>query len=222
MSRGASIGALAATVVAMALLMALPAGALADFGFVPGADRVQRGAARRRASRRPSPAPIPTSFVADLNLNKSGGGSPEGSLRDLSIDLPAGMIENPTTVPILRARRVRHRAGLSFRNERLRRELLAAWPRWGSSPCEALVAAARRAPRRLQLRPARRRDLRARLRSLGGSRSSSPRTCAKRTANTASPSTSTTSRAAPASPVCASRSGGLPGPRSTTTSGATA
>jgi hypothetical protein len=87
--------------VAIALLCAawLPAAARADFGFLPGEAGFKVTAA---ADAGGAPATLagshPYSLLTEINLNKAGAFS-DGDLKDLSYDLPPGLIENATSVP---------------------------------------------------------------------------------------------------------------------------
>jgi hypothetical protein len=82
-----------------ACLLGLPSTASAAFGFVPGpggfnaVPRAEGGEAEATAA-----GSHPFSVVTEVNLNKSGQYS-EMDLKDLQLDLPPGLIENPTAVP---------------------------------------------------------------------------------------------------------------------------
>lgn len=78
--------------------LAVPA-ARADFGFLPGEAGFKVTAT---ADAGGAPASLagahPYSLVTEIALNKAGAFS-DGDLRDLSYDLPPGLIENATSVP---------------------------------------------------------------------------------------------------------------------------
>jgi hypothetical protein len=89
-----------------ALLFLLPGIAQADFGFLPGPEGFavrateQGGATARQAGSHPY------SISAEINLklapedpSEPGVRFSDGDLRDLTIDLPPGLIENPSAVP---------------------------------------------------------------------------------------------------------------------------
>jgi hypothetical protein len=88
-------------VATIALLLAtwIPASASADFGFLPGEAGFKVTAA---ADAGGEPATLagshPYSLLTEINLNKAGALS-DGDLKDLSYDLPPGLIENATSVP---------------------------------------------------------------------------------------------------------------------------
>jgi hypothetical protein len=83
---------------ALALGLAVPT-ARADFGFLPGEAGFKVTAA---ADAGGEPATLagshPYSLVTEIALNKAGAFS-DGDLKDLSYDLPPGLIENATSVP---------------------------------------------------------------------------------------------------------------------------
>jgi hypothetical protein len=91
--------ALALCALALGALALTPAAAQADFGFLPGEEGFKatvtaeggEGIATLAGSH-------PHSLVTEVNLNKVGDFS-DGDLRDLTYDLPPGLIENPTAVP---------------------------------------------------------------------------------------------------------------------------
>jgi hypothetical protein len=97
-SRSRSRLAAAFATAAVALLLAVPA-AQADFGFLPGEAGFKVTAT---ADAGGDPATLagahPYSLVTEINLNKAGAFS-DGDLKDLSYDLPPGLIENATSVP---------------------------------------------------------------------------------------------------------------------------
>ena len=89
-----SLGALALAVAIWA-----PASASADFGLLPGEAGFKVTAT---ADAGGAPATLagahPYSLVTEINFNKAGNFS-EGDLKDLTYDLPPGLIENATSVP---------------------------------------------------------------------------------------------------------------------------
>ena len=81
--------------VTIASMLALPAAAQASFGiaeFDAGA-RAQGGAIATEASSHP------VSLDIDVELEHAGAFA-EGDLRDLSVELPPGLLENPTATPV--------------------------------------------------------------------------------------------------------------------------
>ena len=151
--------------------------------------RLQRHRHRRRrcGSRPPSPAPIPTRWSPNSTSTKPANFS-DGDLKDLDLDLPPGLIENPTAVPHCSAAQFCDPARLALRSEPLGRELLRHRPRSASSPWTAPTAAAKPGPSASSTSPRRRARPRASASLPTASRSRSPPTCAKPAANTASPS----------------------------------
>jgi hypothetical protein len=93
--RGLSI---ALTSLALAGLMLVPGVAQADFGFLPGNSGFHVTAT---SDVEGEPATLagshPFSLITDVNFNQVGEYS-DGDLKDLELDLPAGLIENPTSV----------------------------------------------------------------------------------------------------------------------------
>ena len=89
--------AIGAALLGASALMA-PA-AQADFGFLPG-EAGFKATATADAGGAPSTlaGSHPYSLLTEINLNQAGGFS-EGDLKDLSYDLPPGLIENATAVP---------------------------------------------------------------------------------------------------------------------------
>ncbi|MEX2253396.1 MAG: hypothetical protein WD649_04535 [Thermoleophilaceae bacterium] len=92
--------AFAAFVAGIALLAAVPAGAGADFGFLPG----EEGFAVRAIADGADPATVagshPYQLDFELGLNPDPGAPsfPDGDIRDLRIELPPGLIVNPAVV----------------------------------------------------------------------------------------------------------------------------
>ncbi len=85
--------------LAIAALGLAPAAAQADFGFLPGDAGFN---VRETAEGGTEPATLagshPYSVITEMNFNQAGGVS-DGNLRDLELDLPSGLIENPTALP---------------------------------------------------------------------------------------------------------------------------
>jgi hypothetical protein len=76
----------------------LPAGAQADFGFVPGSTNVtaldSNGFAATQAGSHPD------SFTVEFELNQEGNGHTEGGeMRDVVVDLPPGFVGNAKLMP---------------------------------------------------------------------------------------------------------------------------
>jgi hypothetical protein len=91
--------ALALSALALAATALVPSLAQADFGFAPGEAGFK---ATATAGGGGAPATLagshPYSLITEVNFNKTGNFS-DGDLRDLTYDLPPGLIENPTAVP---------------------------------------------------------------------------------------------------------------------------
>jgi len=89
---------LALALSALAFAVLAPA-AQADFGFAPGEAGFKVTATAEGGAE---PAALagahPSSLVTEVNFNKVGNFS-DGDLRNLTYDLPPGLIENPTSVP---------------------------------------------------------------------------------------------------------------------------
>ena len=89
---------LALTVFA-ALACLAPLTAQAGFGFLPGEAGFKVTATSEGGKVDATLAGAhPYSLITELHLNKSGVYS-EGDLKDLTIDLPPGLVENPTAIP---------------------------------------------------------------------------------------------------------------------------
>jgi len=104
MSRSGTIRAagLLATVAALALCLA-PAAAQAAFGFLPGEEGLSVKATAEGGKEVATLAGShPYSLVTEANFNLAGKYS-DGDLKDLSFDLPPGLIENSTSVPRCKA-----------------------------------------------------------------------------------------------------------------------
>ncbi len=103
MSARGSIGASLAAALAVAAALLLAPAAQASFGFLPGAEGFNV-TATAEGGRAPDTlaGSHPYSLITEINLNKAGQFS-DGDLKDAHLDLPAGMIENPTAIPHCRA-----------------------------------------------------------------------------------------------------------------------
>lgn len=90
---------LALGLATLLLALALAPAAHADFGFLPGEAGFKVTATAEGGTE---PATLagahPSSLITEVNLNKVGNFS-DGDLRNLTYDLPPGLIENPTSVP---------------------------------------------------------------------------------------------------------------------------
>jgi hypothetical protein len=91
--------ALALGALALAPAALVPSFAQADFGFLPGEAGFKVTATAEGGSE---PATLagahPSALVTEVNFSKAGDFS-DGDLRNLTYDLPPGLIENPTSVP---------------------------------------------------------------------------------------------------------------------------
>jgi hypothetical protein len=93
--------------LAAALLAAsLPAGASAAFGLLPGSEGFSVSAREENGSMDHQAGSHPYSLTTTINLNLAAASPGEpgvpfssGDLRELRLDLPPGLIENPTAVP---------------------------------------------------------------------------------------------------------------------------
>lgn len=90
---------LAALLVCAAALLS-PAHAAA-FGFLPGAEGFDAAVLDEGGQLATEAGSHPIALSLDVNFQQQGGGPfTAGDLRDLSIELPPGLIENPTAVPL--------------------------------------------------------------------------------------------------------------------------
>src|SRR6185312_11142630 len=81
------------------LLLIVPAAADAAFGFVPGEAGFKATATSSAGGEAATLAGShPYSLVTEVQLNKAGEFS-DGDLKDLTYDLPPGLIENPIAIP---------------------------------------------------------------------------------------------------------------------------
>ncbi len=96
--RRSHLAVVLATALFAALALAAPS-AQAAFGLLPGTEGFNVTATGDAGGQ---PATLagahPYSLVTELNFNKAGEFS-DGDLKDLTYDLPPGLIENPTSVP---------------------------------------------------------------------------------------------------------------------------
>jgi hypothetical protein len=89
---------LALLVGAVALLGAAPS-AQAAFGILPGGEGLEVSATEADGSASETTGAHPYAVTTKINFKLEGGGPySDGDLRNLRIDLPPGMVENPTTV----------------------------------------------------------------------------------------------------------------------------
>ena len=109
--------------LAVVALWLAPAAAQADFGFLPGAAGFHVSATSDVEGQ---PATLagshPYSLITEVNFNQIGEYS-DGDLKDLELDQPAGLIENPTAINKCSAGAVLDAARIALRSEPLEREL---------------------------------------------------------------------------------------------------
>jgi hypothetical protein len=84
--------------LALALLFFVPS-ARAYFGFLPGAPGFSAIVTGEGATIDTEAGSHPVALNLSVGFNQAGGFS-DGDLRDLSLELPPGLIENPTAVPV--------------------------------------------------------------------------------------------------------------------------
>lgn len=88
---------------AMALALLAPAGA-AGFDFLPGAEGFDANVYTEGGQVATGAGSHPVALTADFNFALAGGGPfTDGDLRDLSLDLPPGLLENPRAVDLCSA-----------------------------------------------------------------------------------------------------------------------
>ena len=110
--------------ILVALACALPGPASADFGLLPGSEGFDPQVLSEGGQPASQAGSHPTALSLDLNFALQGSGPlSDGDLRDLSIELPPGLIENSTAVPRCSADALRNAPRLALRTEPLRREL---------------------------------------------------------------------------------------------------
>jgi hypothetical protein len=93
-----TLGTVRATAVAIALFAATllaPGAAQADFGI----RTLSAGAFNEDGSPDLQAASRPYEFRLDFELNQNSQGNPEGTLRELRLDLPGGMVGDPFALP---------------------------------------------------------------------------------------------------------------------------
>jgi hypothetical protein len=88
----------AVAALATVALWLVPAAAHASFGFLPGAAGFQVIANAEGGGVDTVAGSHPYSLTTEVNFNLAGKYS-EGDLKNLTLDLPPGLIENPTAVP---------------------------------------------------------------------------------------------------------------------------
>jgi len=96
---------LAAICVALAAVPLVPASAHAAFAFLPGAEGFDANVYAEGGQIATEAGSHPVALSLGIGLEPSASaGEPftEGDLRDLSLELPPGLIENPTAVPFCR------------------------------------------------------------------------------------------------------------------------
>jgi len=92
--------ALAAALAALLALAAAPAPARASFGFAPGGEGFEVALAGEGEAPAGEAGSHPASFSASFAFDLEGEGPyTEGDLRELELELPPGLIENPTALP---------------------------------------------------------------------------------------------------------------------------
>jgi hypothetical protein len=97
--------AIAATCVGLVLLLFTPSAAQAAFGFLPGAEgfsvsaTAEGGGADLQAGSHPFELTTTISLKPEEGAGQPGGPYTEGDMRDLHIEEPEGLIENPAAVP---------------------------------------------------------------------------------------------------------------------------
>ena len=209
-----------ALLIASLLVLLVPGAAQADFGFLPGADGFQVTASEEDGSLARTAGSHPAQITTEINF-KLAPESPDepdvqftdGDLKDLHIDLPPGLIENPTAVPQCGATCSSDAAGLALRRSRsgescpdktqIGTVTIQSSYVGGGKPAPSASSTWRR--RRVRRRSSASLPTARRSRSLLAS--------AKPAANTASPSTFSTSPSNSTSTASSSRSGATPGHR---------
>ncbi len=88
----------AVAALATVALWLVPAAAQASFGFLPGAAGFQVTANAEGGGVDTVAGSHPYSLTTEVNFNLAGKYS-DGDLKNLTLDLPPGLIENPTAVP---------------------------------------------------------------------------------------------------------------------------
>jgi hypothetical protein len=86
--------------LATLLLLAVPVCAKADFGLRPGSEGFDVAIHGEGETLDSEAGSHPVALTASVNLNLQGGGPfSEGDLKNLELELPPGLIENPTVMP---------------------------------------------------------------------------------------------------------------------------
>ena len=96
--RSTRLAATLAAAVALALVALAPTSAQAAFGFLPGSAGFSVSAYQEGAVEASLAGSHPDSLVTEINFNQVGGFS-DGDLKNLTLDLPPGLIENSNAVP---------------------------------------------------------------------------------------------------------------------------
>jgi hypothetical protein len=87
-----------ALLLSLSALLALPAAAKADFGFVPGS--VKTTALNKNGTLTTQASSHPYSYTVDFKLKTDSEGRSEGGeMRDAIVDLPPGLVGSPLAVP---------------------------------------------------------------------------------------------------------------------------
>lgn len=81
----------------VAVFVTVVASAYASFGIEPGS--FQTIALNRDGTIDAQAGSHPYEYTVSFGFNRNGKGEPEGNVRDVEVDLPAGMIGNPLAVP---------------------------------------------------------------------------------------------------------------------------
>jgi hypothetical protein len=87
-----------ATLALVALGLLIPTGASAAFGFLPGGEGFEVKAIADGGAPAAAAGSHPYKLDFHLGLNQGGSGYPDGDIRNLSIELPAGLILNPSVL----------------------------------------------------------------------------------------------------------------------------
>lgn len=95
-SRPATVASVLAIALALALLLAAPS-AQAAFGFLPGSEGFDVSATELDGSVDDQAATHPYTLTTTVAFNMAGAYS-DGDVRDLRIDRPAGLVENPAVM----------------------------------------------------------------------------------------------------------------------------
>ncbi|HET7590849.1 MAG TPA: hypothetical protein VFK14_11795 [Solirubrobacterales bacterium] len=86
--------------LAALLFLAVPAGAQAAFGFRSGSEGLEVALRGEGGAPDTEAGSHPVALAASVNFNLQGGGPfSEGDVRNLDLELPPGLVENPTVLP---------------------------------------------------------------------------------------------------------------------------